>query len=1371
MNWSKEQARAIELRNKNILVAAAAGSGKTAVLVERIKRLILEEGCDIDRMLIVTFTNAAASEMKEKIENAIQKEIEENPQNADMLRKQLDLLPLANISTFHAFALDVIRRYFYIIDIDPSFKICDNIQQELLKEQALDELLQRYFEEASPEFFAFLDKYSGERNENRFRQTVRKTFEVVQSLPEPFGWLEGAVRELDADFESFAGGKICGFIFDEARHSLAEARESIAYAKEKALSSGHEGFLEIASIYMRLAEELLEKAENRDFEGLRLALADAKMPTLAKKYFKPDESHTQEKLDEYKELLENARIPLKEAVSMLKKDYFYDSLENLHAQIRSTQADAEFFLKVMRDYDGIFAQLKARRGLVDFGDIEHFAYEILRDEEVCAYYREKFLYIFIDEYQDSNVLQEALISRISRANNIFMVGDVKQSIYKFRLAEPEIFQSKYRSFAEDMRRADENGEESLSEKIDLNRNFRSKKSVIDFINRIFARIMPGYDENAALNLGDSHGMECNFAPKLFLAETPWEDDSELDEELKNMIKAEKEALAAARIIKDSLGKTIFDSKKGISRPLQKGDIVILSRGIKNYGDIFYKILTDNNLPAYVDDNDGYFDTIEINVFMSLLAIIDNHKQDVPLLSVLRSEIFGFSIEELARIRIFSDSCDFGEETVRNRAKSYHDAFVNYAKNGVDNRLRDKCLQAIQKLSEWREAARVLPLEDLVWQLMLDTGFYIAMGAMPSGSRRQANLRALCDKALAYRKSQGGSLYGFMQYIDAVKQHKVSMGQVKMAAEGDDTIRIMTIHKSKGLEFPMVLLVGISKRLNYTKAGRDIAIHKDVGIGFPIVNYEKSWMKTSLLQNVIKARLHREETEEEKRILYVAMTRAKDILYLLGMTDNYNKQVEDVCKAAPGDSSYLSMCGRHALADPTARGYISNDQLRSLSEGTRRRAARGLALLDSPPQESGNEKEEQQAAGQMYQRIEQVMSFEYPFAAELKIKSKYAVSELAQRHERDISLAEPKGFRSGAKLTAAQIGTITHKVLEQIDFASFHAAMQAAEPQTAELRTAELQTPELRTAELRTAELQTAAARAAEPRASSSERAETEKYVASLICNMVKDEFLTEEEAEAIDREKIAEFMLSPLGRRMAAASAAAAAYGSAAAGKEGAAEAVGGSSDFLGLQRERPFNLVIEMGAVQPETAERPAAGSRPETSERPAAGPPPLAENTAAEGGRETEERNLCGGYHSGAARQSAAHSRTDSDAASRPDSHASKSTSSAAASGGEQDGTSSDANKSTSSAAASGGEKGAQSIVQGIIDCFFEEEGELVLVDYKTTNVRSKGEFAGRRESIRERYALQIDLYRRALEAATGKRVKEAYLYLTNIGETIEM
>ena len=1338
MKWTQEQAKAIELRNKNILVAAAAGSGKTAVLVERIKRLILEDGCSIDKMLIVTFTNAAASEMKEKIETAIQKEIAENPGAATALKRQLDLLPLASISTFHAFALEVIRRYFYIIDIEPNFKICDNVQQELLKEQAMDELLKQYFEEASPEFFGFLDKYSGDRNENRFRQTVRKTFEVIQSLPEPFPWLAEAVGELSADFESFSQGRVVSYILSDAKRRLTEAAESLVQAGQEAESCGHEGVLEITATYRLLAENLCEAAESGDFETIRKALDGVKMPSLLKKYFKPDELHTQAEMDERKERLENAREPLKDAVSSLKKDYFYDSLENLHAEMRATFLDAEFFLKVMRDYRDIFAELKSRRGVVDFSDIEHFAFEILQDEEAAAYYREKFSYIFIDEYQDSNILQEALVARIKRENNLFMVGDVKQSIYKFRLAEPEIFQSKYRAFAKEAEEAAAKGKESLSEKIDLNRNFRSKKTLIDFINRVFTRIMPDYDENAALYLGDVFGERCNFAPKMFLTETPWEETEDLDDELKNMIKAEKEALSAVKIIKDSLGKTIFDSKKGIERPLQKGDVVILMRGIKNYGDIFYKTLTDNNLPAYVDDNDGYFDTVEINIFMSLLALIDNEKQDIPLLTVMRSEIFGFTIREMVEIRVASYampsveptstmaeaassdgvstaaaaslsggtvalaaaagsaldsaiSLDVQPSSARKKACSYHDAFVNYARNGVDQKLKDKCSQALKQLADWRRDARMLPLEELVWQLMLDTGFYIAMGAMPAGSQRQANLRALADKALAYRKSQGGSLYGFMQYIDAVKQRKVTMGQVKIAAEGDDTIRIMTIHKSKGLEFPMVLLAGFCRRLNYTKSGRDIAIHKDFGIGFPIVNYAESWMKTGIIQNVIRAKLHREEVEEEKRILYVAMTRAKDILYILGMIDDFNDSISALVKTAPSDSSYFSMSGRCIYEDPEARAYIKNEDLRALSEGTRRSAARALALLEmpavsgaqtrasEPPSTAQQSSAATGASGvsgrkspiadetlridvfsgetspidnvRLSKDVERRMTFEYPFAADLKIKSKYAVSELASKGETDISLSEPKSFKAHDKFTLAQIGTITHKVLEKIDF---NAALAGADNHVNTGGDSHVKTD------------------AAGHTASTDDG--VRKYVAALMESMVQEEFLTREEAEAVNPKLIERFILSQLGLRMAAAAKAAAARAvapqstaaqsaevpPAASKSTAAAKAKSGSSDFLGLQRERPFNLVIEQA---------------------------------------------------------------------------------------------------------------GAQSIVQGIIDCFFEEEGELVLVDYKTTGVGSEGEFAARRESIRERYAMQIDLYRRALEAATGKPVKEAYLYLTNIGETIEM
>ena len=1217
MNWTAEQARAIELREKNILVAAAAGSGKTAVLVERIKKLILEGECSIDRMLIVTFTNAAAAEMKEKIERAIEKEAEENPGQVRLLKQQLERLPLANISTFHAFALEVIRRFFYLINVDPNFKICDNVQQELLKEQALDELLKEYFDAESPEFFAFLNKYSGDRNELKFRQTVRKTFEVIQSLPEPFPWLSAAAGNLDSDFETFASGKIPQFIMEDASLRFEEALGSILRFAEEAERLAHEGAAEITAAYVNIASELRDAARSGDFEALRTLLSSVKMPSLLKKYFKPDDSHPQAELEEFKEKLEAARVPLKDAVTSLKKDFFYDSLASLHAEIRETFPDAAFFLKVMEDYRDIFAGLKKERGVVDFSDIEHFAFEILKDEEAASYYREKFAYIFIDEYQDSNLLQEALIARIKRENNLFMVGDVKQSIYKFRLAEPEIFQARYRDFADEQNRAEAEGVQAVSEKIDLNKNFRSKESVIRFINRVFDAAMPGYDENAALHLGDPFGHNCNFEPKLFLAETPWDEDSELDDELKTMIKAEKEALAAARIIKDSLGKTIFDSKRGIERPLEKGDIVILLRGIKNYGDIFYKTLSDNNLPAYVDDNDGYFDTMEINMFLSLLEIIDNEKQDIPLITVMRSEIWHFSVNELAGIRAAcTERC------------SYHDAVLRYAEDGPDTVLRQKCRDAFSDLAAWRQEARLIPLEELVWKLMLDTGFYIAMGAMPSGSRRQANLRALCDKALAYRKAQGGSLYSFVQYIDAVKQHKVAMGQVKMAAEGDDTIRIMTIHKSKGLEFPMVLLAGFCRRLNYTRPGSEIAVHKDIGIGFPLVNYEESWMKTTLIQNIIRVKLHREEVEEEKRILYVAMTRAKDILYILGMVDDFNEAVSALVKAAPGDSSYFSMCGRRIYEDPEARGYISNEALRALSEGTRRSAAQALALLEIGTESPiGNVR--------LSKDVERRLTFEYPFAADLKIKSKYAVSEIAAGDEADISLSEPKSFKAHDKFTLAQIGTITHKVLEKIDFNSAFAGTDTHAKPAAE---------------------------------------DMQEYVAMLIESMVRDEFLSKEEAETVNPKMIGRFIVSPLGLRMAAAAKAAAARAAApqsirsqsaevppAASKStAAAKEKSGSSDFLGLQRERPFNLVLEQA---------------------------------------------------------------------------------------------------------------GAQSIVQGIIDCFFEEGGELVLVDYKTTGVGSEGEFAARRESIRARYAMQIDLYRRALEAATGKHVKEAYLYLTNLGETIEM
>ena len=1176
MNWTKEQQRAIELRNKNILVAAAAGSGKTAVLVERIKRLILEDRCPIDRMLIVTFTNAAAAEMKEKIEKAISKSIgeisertaagggkmsEKDKEDLIFLKKQMDLLPSSNISTFHAFALDVIRRYFYLTDIEPNFRICDAGQQTILKGQAMDMLLEKYYEAGEPEYFEFLRKFSGDRNDNRLREMIEKAYDTIQSLPEPFLWLDRSLSTVDADLEEFMEGPAVRYMIEDFARSLDTALSGLQDNLEKTRREGLSGAEELASMDMALALELKKTASEGTFDEIRATLESFKLPVMNKKYFSPEKNGGDSAaLSAIKEYMEKNRNVLKEAISSAKKNCFYDTAENLWLEVKATGPDVKYFAELVKAFGRIYDEVKAEKGLVDFSDIEHRAYEILKDEEAAGFFRNKFMHIFIDEYQDSNVIQEALIGTICRENNLFMVGDVKQSIYKFRLAEPEIFQEKYREYACAM---EGDGENSISEKIDLNRNFRSKKPVIDFINSVFEKTMADYDENAALYPGDPFAENCNYQPKLFLAPTPWDEEDQPDDELKLLLKAEKEALAAAAIIRSSLGKPFFDSKQGKERPLEKRDIVILMRGVKNYGDMFYRILTENGLPAYVDDNDGYFDTIEINTFMALLAIIDNKKQDVELLTVMRSEILDYSIPQLAQIRR-----EFKEG-------SYFAALEAYARGGADEELRSKALRTLQQIEKWQKQSRVLPLEELVWELMLATGFYIAMGAMPAGSQRQANMRALVDKAAGYRKTQDGSLYGFMKYIDAVKKKKVAMGQVKMAAEDDDTVRIMTIHKSKGLEFPMVLLCGFCRKLNYTAMGKGAALHKDFGIGLPVVNYHQSWFKTTLLQNAVKQRFRREEVEEEKRVLYVAMTRARDILYLLGISEDPPAEVEKVMGEMPKDFSYFTMTGRTICMKRSGWEEIFNKDLTGLSKGRKRAAEDAVKLLKQEPKP---------IAGDILSRL----TFTYPYERELSVKSKYSVSELTADHNAKdrlslgtAELAEPESFKLSSGYTAAQIGTITHKVLERLDFA------EAAEGGVS--------------------------------------------YVEKLLEKMVEDEFIIRREADAVDAARLAEFAASPLGRRIAASPA---------------------------VYREKPFNLVCDVN---------------------------------------------------------------------------------------------------------------GSSALVQGIIDCFFEEGDALVLVDYKTTNVKSKEEFARRRDEIASRYSLQMSLYKRALEEATGKSVKETCLYLTNIGEVI--
>ena len=1384
VRWTPEQAEAITRRGQNLLVAAAAGSGKTAVLVERIKRLILEERCAIDHMLIVTFTNAAASEMKEKIEKAIRREIDRvagalaaadaegsaavrshaeakaeaeagvdgaacgqdgnhagkqssaRRESSDasraalqrdlvFLKRQLDLLPNANISTFHAFALEVIRRFFYLIDVEPNFKICDNSRQLILRGQAMDELLEEFFEADDAAFYEFLKSYSGDRNENRFRQMIENTFDTIQSLPEPAEWLREKVEELNPahGIEAFAESAVMRELWEDTEARLARAKAQLLKTAEFAALHSLEGVRELTLADLGMAEELEALAAARDFDGMVSRLDGFRLKTLSKKIFAETADFDESAMADVREMVEQNRAPLKSCAKDLKTAYFYDVFQSIAEDVHAGYPSACFFARALLRYGEIYAEKKREKGLLDFNDIEHNAYEILKDAEAAAFYREKFLHIFVDEYQDSNVIQEALIERLQSGRNLFTVGDIKQSIYMFRLADPEIFRARYHRY--DALTA-ERGEESPSLCIDLNRNFRSKTGVLDFINQVFYDAMEDYDARAALYPGDSCAERRSVKPLLYLAQTPWDEDGEADDELKLLRKAEKEALAAVKIIRDHLGRTIYDSKARKERCLEKKDIVILMRGMKNYGDLFYKILTENNLPAYVDDNDGFFDTIEINTFMALLALLDNPKQDIPLLTVLRSEIFDFSVEELTAVRIAQKEGSYYQALVSCAGENPGEACgaagaEAMARSGrfADEALREKCAAALRSLRKWSRLASLLPLDELIWELLLETGFYLAMGAMPSGSRRQANLRALVDKALAYQDSQDGSLYGFMEYIDAVKERKVSMGQVKMVGEDDDTIRIMTIHKSKGLEFPMVLLAGYCRKLNYTTIGKGPAVHKTLGLGFPVVHYRESWYRTSITQNVIRAKIRREEAAEEKRVLYVAMTRAKDFLCLLGIEDDPQEAVSRVLAELPKDSSYFSMTGRTICKRGDGYVFITNADLTGLSKGRRRAVANARALLEEVPAAVGAQKDAgasrdtssaaaaaaepvkpcsraadtkaqdtgaaRHAALPLAARIASQMEFRYPYENDLYIKSKYAVSELALQDEEGEAAADGPAAASEA---CASFAGRKHSAAD--------AAVKAADKRFC-----------LKDTRGKTSEITLT-----EPASFHARDSFTAAQIGTITHKVLeKLDFCAAQRATAFpdaDGSNAARGMEAALSQ---AALAPGAETQNAAAEAAPAPQTEAGERVLSGKQAGTAYvrNLLARMVTEEFLTAEEAAVVDAEKIA---AFANSPLGRRIAASPQLRREQPfNILLEVN------------------------------------------------------------GSMAAVQGIIDCCFEEDGAWVLLDYKTTRVESAAELARRAPQLRKTYAAQMVIYRRALEAATGMPVRETYLYLTNLGETIRM
>ena len=1139
VSWTTEQQQVIDLRNRNILVSAAAGSGKTAVLVERIVKIITDKNhpVDIDHLLIVTFTNAAAAEMRERIGNAIEKALDEQPGDEHLLR-QLTLIHNAQITTIDSFCLYVVRNHFHEIDLEPNFRIGDEGELKLLREDVLGRVLEQNYEEPSEAFSDFVEGYASGRTDAALNEMILQLYEFSRSYPWPEKWLDsfvGAYRietreELDrAEWLAPLTENIC-FVLKDCEQLLRQAL---------AVTQQDDG----PDMYEKAVRSDLEKYESlsklTSFCELSGALSDIKYDRLASsRGFEGDP----DKLELVKSLREQA----KDVVKKLCRQYFFCSPEMMIGQLERTEPMLEEVVRLTKQFADEFAAAKRRKNLVDFHDVEHFALQILVDEETekakktAEEFRDTFEEIMIDEYQDSNEVQETLLRSISREergeNNIFMVGDVKQSIYRFRLARPELFMKKYDSYSL---------EESTTQRIDLHKNFRSREEVLTCTNDIFYKIMARslgnveYDEEAALYPGASYpampvqenpvgekaaedekvsGKQINgFTPEILLADSN-------DELLEDTDFSDKKTLEAKIVAEEirHLMKTqpVTDKATGELRAARYSDIVILLRSLSGWADSLVEVLNGNGIPAHTVSSTGYFSTVEVQTVLSMLRLLDNPRQDIPMAAVLRSPMAGLTDEELAVLRLEDGSVPFHEAVLElaeglyeedgqkeisdSEADSEADQKQGRNADGkkeddIETTAHRKLLKFYKKYRQLRQLVPDTPIHELIEIILRETGYGHYVAAMPAGSRRTANLNMLLEKAAAYEKTSYKGLFHFVRYIDELQKYDVDFGEADMVGENEDVVRIMSIHKSKGLEFPIVIVSGMGKNFNKQDTRSKMVLHPELGIGLDYMDGKKRIKSPTIAKKAIAKQIELENLGEELRVLYVALTRAKEKLILTGTLKDAPEKLEFFRQQAALYAHSSDTTAIPYLTRESAAGYLDWILPAVLSYGdkypVRIVGAAELVLDEVENQLEQNEDlteriEEIEAADtQLVGQLKQRFSQRYPYQTDILRKNKYSVSELKHRAMREKFEAEqeetipafleepvtptiPLFIQRQEKITPDQNvsgqgvqvnrgalrGTAVHRVMECYDFTSEKSvqeqmdAMEKEEKITADMRT-------------------------------------------------------------------------------------------------------------------------------------------------------------------------------------------------------------------------------------------------------------------------------------------------------------------------------
>lgn len=892
--WTPAQKSAIDTRDCNVLVSAAAGSGKTAVLVERIISMITDpdKNIDIDRLVVVTFTKAAAAQMKDKIRKALDSILDENPGDVNLLR-QITLLNNAQITTIDSFCLWIIRNHFPEVNLDPGFRIMDEGEKKLIENDVLEDVLEEFYAEADEEFFNLVDAFGMGRDDSGLVSIIDKIYRFSRSNPWIDEWFDECM--LVYDDETYDNPAIKE-LYDSIKNALLDYRDKynrlVDICSEPAGPAAYTGALQSDLLGIN------EMINSQDFGELGRKIRTFSFEALSRKKDAGADPDIKEYVKGQRKLFKDYIGRLNDKIFLKEDDGIFEDMQGAGIQIRT-------LLKVAKVYAKRVSEVKREKGIIDFNDMEHLALSILvKKEDGKLVYTEtadklanRFEEILIDEYQDSNQLQEVILNAVSKTrlsgenNNIYMVGDVKQSIYKFRLACPELFIEKYDTY----------GETGDNVRIELQKNFRSRENVLECANDVFSHIMNknfsgiGYDETVRLNAGfpypeysdSNYGDEANKSTDVILISSENEEEATTRE-----LEADRLAKLIEGIV--SSGVNVYDADENIYRPAEYRDIVILTRSVTGWADTFADALMDRGIPAYTDSSTGYFSVREIQVILSMLTIVDNPVQEISLAAAMMSYFGGFTAAELGMVR------KLGRE---HADKNTHNNLYEHLKavavlGGADNiqetdvkQLSGKCALFLAKLTEYRDKSSVEPLYDLCWEMIYDSGYYDYVGTMPAGAQRQANLNVLLERAAGYGKSSYSGLFNFLRYIERLKKFDEDFAEGAASLDNENLVRIMSIHKSKGLEFPIVILAGAHKSINFMDATAPVLVDQNLGIAVDYVDLERRTKTPTIIKGAMARRIVRESIAEEERLLYVAMTRAREKLIITGVVKDADKTLD------------------------------------------------------------------------------------------------------------------------------------------------------------------------------------------------------------------------------------------------------------------------------------------------------------------------------------------------------------------------------------------------------------------------------------------------------------------------------------------------